>query len=127
VKQIVLWLDQAHNWQSIPQGNLTLHWYEGSAAFAHALLDSATRSLAQLSAATGVAPQQPIDLYIYGGGDDLQKAVLYQPNWTGGVAFPDYDIVIIGITPEELDWGRKIEAHELTHALAGQLAFSCLG
>src|SRR5207253_9452121 len=42
-------------------------------------------------------------------------------------AFPDHDIVIIGIGPSQLDWGKRSEAHELTHVLVGHLTFSCLG
>src|SRR5206468_1943379 len=33
---------------------------------------------------------------------------------------------IIGISPDQLEWGKRTEAHELTHVLVGHLAFSCL-
>jgi len=123
----VIWLDKAHQWRSASSGKLTLHWYSGSQTFAQNLLNSAVDSLGQLGRATGVAPQSPIDLYIYASTTDMRDAILYEPGWTGGQAFPDHDIVIIGISSQQLDWGKRTEAHELTHVLVGHLTFSCLG
>ncbi len=125
-RQTVLWLDSSHTWQSISRDKLTLHWYQGSQAFAQDLLGAAVDSLALLGRTTGVAPQQPMDLYIYDSTATMRGAVLYQPGWTGGLAFPTSDIVLIGIGPQQVDWGKRTEAHELTHLLVGQLAFSCL-
>ncbi len=126
-RQSVTWLDDLHAWQTISSGKLNLHWYSGSKAFAQDLLDSAVSGLARLERDTGLTPDQPIDLYIYANTDDLQEATLYEPSWTGGQAFPEQNIVIIGISPDQLDWGRGAEVHELTHVLVGHLTFSCLG
>jgi hypothetical protein len=57
----------------------------------------------------------------------MRDAILYEPGWTGGLAYPDYDIVIIGIGPSDVAWGKRTQAHELTHVLVGHLTFSCLG
>ncbi len=59
--------------------------------------------------------------------NDMKDAILYEPSWTGGQAFPDQDIVIIGISPDDLAWGTDAIVHELTHVLVGHLTFSCLG
>src|SRR5215216_2132962 len=45
----------------------------------------------------------------------------------GRTAFPDQNIVILGISRADLDWGRDAIVHELTHVLVGHLTFSCLG
>ena len=66
-------------------------------------------------------------MYIFANTNDLKEAILYEPSWTGGQAFPDHDIVILGISQSELDWGRDAIVHELTHVLVGHLTFSCLG
>jgi hypothetical protein len=126
-EQRVVWLDDRHDWQSISRGMLTFHWYGGSRNFAEDLLNSAVDSLAELGQTTGVEPQSPIDMYIYAETADMRDAVLYEPGWTGGQAFPDHDILIIGISPEQIEWGKDTEAHELTHVLVGHLTFSCLG
>jgi hypothetical protein len=105
---------------------LTLHWYSGTQAFAGALLAAAAGALRQLQQTTGVQDPAPIDLYIYANASDMRDATLYEPGWTGGQAFPTAGIVIIGIAPDQLAWGKQSTAHELTHVLVGHLTFSCL-
>jgi hypothetical protein len=123
----VTWLDDAHDWRNVSRGKLTLHWYSGSTGFAEELVSSAADSLDRLAETTGVASQSPIDLYIYETAADMRAAVLYQPGWTGGLAFSEHDIVTIGISPDQLEWGKRTAAHELTHVLVGHQTFSCLG
>ncbi|HLF27764.1 MAG TPA: peptidase MA family metallohydrolase [Anaerolineae bacterium] len=125
-EQRAVWLDDQHAWRSISRDVLTLHWYAGTREFAEDLLNSAVDSLAQLSQTTGVAPEAPIDMYIYADTADMQDAILYEPGWTGGQAYSDHNILLIGISPDLLEWGKDTEAHELTHVLVGHLTFSCL-
>jgi hypothetical protein len=122
----VVWLDDQHDWQTISGAAINLHWYYGSQAFGKALHTSAVKSLNDLAKATGLHTTTPIDLYIYAGAEDLRDSVLYEPGWTGGLAYAAHNIVLIGIAPDEIDWGKRTQAHELTHVLVGQLTFSCL-
>lgn len=121
-----VWLDDLHDWQTASGGNINLHWYNGEATFGDELHQSAVKSLEDLAAVTGLRTAKPIDLYIYGNTDDMRDAVLYEPGWTGGLAYADHNIVLIGISPDQMDWGKSTQAHELTHVLVGQLTFSCL-
>jgi hypothetical protein len=125
-QKTLLWLDSVHPWQTISGGNINLHYYSGGSSFGQTLHDAAAQALVRLANDVGLQPDQPIDIYIYASTQDMQDAILYEPSWTGGEAFPDYNIVIIGITPSDLDWGKATEAHELTHVLVGHLTFSCL-
>jgi hypothetical protein len=75
---------------------------------------------------TGLKADAPVDIYVYGSYPDLGAAILYEPGWTGGQAFPDANIVIIGIAPDNASWGRTAIAHELTHVMVGHLTFSCM-
>jgi len=125
--QTILWLDNVHPWQGITGGNIALHYYNGGDSFGQQLHDVAAQALLRLSQDVGVSTDSPVDIYIYANTTDLQEAVLYEPSWSGGQAFPQDNIVIIGISPDQLDWGKSTEAHELTHVLVGHLTFSCLG
>lgn len=126
-KKTITWLGSNHNWQTVTSGLINLHWYSGDQAFANDLLDAAITGLARLQNDAGLQPDQPIHLYIYANTDDMKDAILYEPSWTGGMAYPEHDIVIIGISQRDLEWGRATIAHELTHVLVGHLTFSCLG
>jgi hypothetical protein len=126
-KQTTLWLDGIHPWQVIRGGNINLHYYNGGTSFGQQLHDTAAQALVRLSQDVGLKTAKPVDIYIYANTDDLKAAVLYEPAWIGGQAFPENNIVIIGVSPDQLDWGKSTEAHELTHVLVGHLTFSCLG
>ncbi len=126
-KQTKLWLDSVHNWLVISGGNINLHYYDGGQAFGQALHDAAATALVRLTQDVGLGTDKPVDIYIYANTNDLKDAILYEPAWVGGQAFPEYDIVIIGVSTDQLDWGKSTEAHELTHVLVGHLTFTCLG
>ena len=124
------WLDDVHDWKIMNNGDsqrLRLHWYEGDQNFAVDLAKAAYDGLQFNESQSGLKADTPIDIYIYASNDDLRDAILYEPSWTGGQAFPDQDIVILGISDADLDWGRDAIVHELTHVLVGHLTFSCLG
>ena len=126
-QKTVTWLDSKYDWQTAFSGPIYLHWYSGDQVFAKDLLNAAENGLARLQNDAGLQPNQPIHLYIYADTDDLKDAILYEPSWTGGLAFPEHDIVIIGISQHDIEWGRTTITHELTHVLVGHLTFSCLG
>lgn len=125
-QKTIVWLDQTHDWRTVTGDSINLHYYDETPSFGRELHDSAVKSLNDLSAQTGLSTNRPIDLYIYANVQDMRDAILYEPGWTGGLAYADHNIVIIGISPDELEWGKRTQAHELTHVLVGQLTFSCL-
>jgi hypothetical protein len=125
--ETIIWLDSIHNWKVISGGNINLHYYEGGQPFGQALHDSAAQALVRLSDDVGLHPEKPVDIFIYANTDDLRAAILYEPAWIGGQAYPENNIVIIGVSSDQLDWGKSTEAHELTHVLVGHLTFTCLG
>ncbi len=126
-KKEILWLDDIHDWQLLEEGLIRFHYYENDTDYGTTLKDAAVAALNHLHDDIGMIPDQPVDLYIYSSTQDMRDAVFYEPGWTGGLAYPEYNILIIGIDPSQLDWGQSTEAHELTHVLVGDYTFSCLG
>ena len=125
--RIATWLDEDHNWRMISEGLINFHWYRGDEAFAHDLLTAAQNGLEFNETQSGLTADAPIDIYIFADTNDLRDAILYEPSWTGGQAFPEQDIVILGISQSDLEWGRDAIVHEVTHVLVGHLTFTCLG
>jgi hypothetical protein len=121
------WIDEIHPWQQETRGLITLHWYNGDRAFANELLDTAEEALVLLERDTKVTLTSPTDILIYGNTEEMRDAVLYEPSWTGGLAYSSEHVVIIGIAQSQMEWGKRTVAHELTHILIGDLAFSCIG
>jgi hypothetical protein len=116
--------DNRYTWQNLSEGKISLFWYKGDAAFARALMSTAQQALATLASDTGASPPRTINIYIYNGSQDLQGSMIYPSEWTGGVAFTSYNIVAIGITPDNLNWGQGAMSHELTHIVMHQVTFN---
>ena len=124
--------DGRYIWQSlnstVPQGGeLTLFWYAGGDSFARELMDACQEGLARLTQDIGAYPERPIKIYIYASNNDLKGAMISSNEWSGGVAFTDFGIIAISISPSELDWGKRALVHELTHLVVRQATFSPYG
>jgi hypothetical protein len=116
--------DNRYNWKNLTDRKIKIYWYQGDNAFAQALMDTAQSSLIKLADDTGASPQKPISIYIYANSDDLQGSMIFPSEWTGGVSFTQYNIITIGISPANLDWGKGAMTHELTHNVVGQVIFN---
>lgn len=116
--------DNRYKWQNLSQGKVNLFWYQGNSSFAQALMSTAQDSLVQLAANTGALPDKIINIYIYAGSKDLQGSMIFPNEWTGGVAFTQYNIIAIGIEPNALSWGQGAMTHELTHVVIHQVTFN---
>jgi len=116
--------DIRYNWHSLDEGKVTLYWYSGSEAFARELMSAAQEALAMLAEGTGAELEKPAKLYIYASSADLQGSMIYPQEWTGGVAFTRYGIMAIGISPNNIEWGKDAIAHELTHLVIHQITLN---
>ncbi len=122
-----LFEDSRYDWRSLTEGKLTLFWYEGDDSFARELMNACEAGLARLTQNIGTYPERPIKIYIYTSSRDLQGAMIFPMEWTGGVAFTEFGIIAIGVSPDRLDWGKRALVHELTHLVVHQATFSPYG
>jgi len=116
--------DLRYPWHSLTEGEVTIYWYEGDNSFAREIMAAAQQALARLVDDTGACLERPARLYIYASAQDVQGAMIYPQEWTGGVAFTRYDAIAIGIAPDKLDWGKRAIAHELTHLVIHQMTLN---
>jgi hypothetical protein len=123
--QWLTWIDGVYDWNTISTDDLVLHWYEGTETFAQMLLDAAIASQIRLEDDIGTQLEDQIDIYIYADTGDMREAILFEPGWTGALAFPSSGIVIIGVNERNLDWGRDTIAHELAHVIVGNAVNHC--
>jgi len=119
--QSLLYMDERHDWQTLSSDRLTLYWYAGGRAFGEALFDQANKTLDQIEAEAGVRVEIPVKIFIYGSYADLRDAIpVGSQEWTGGQAFTDQGVVVIGVSPADLDYGLAATPHELTHLVIHQ-------
>ncbi|RJQ39681.1 MAG: peptidase MA domain-containing protein [Dehalococcoidia bacterium] len=115
------WHDARYAWRSLSEGQLTIYWYAGNDAFAREMMAAAQAALPRLGQDTGTLLSSPVSVYLYNGSGDLQGAMVFPSEWTGGAAYPDYGIITLGVSPVMLDWGKRTVAHELAHLVVHQL------
>jgi hypothetical protein len=119
--QPLLYTDDRHDWQMLSSDRLTLYWYKGDRAFGEALFDQANKTIDQIETDAGVRVEVPVKIFIYGSFADLRDAIAVgSQEWTGGQAFTDQGVVVIGVSPGDLDYGLAAAPHELTHLVIHQ-------
>jgi Peptidase MA superfamily len=120
-QQKIAFDDSRFAWHDLAEGNITLYWYSGTTAFAQTLMDTAVNGLSGLEASTGASLSRPVTIYIYDNATDMQGAMVYAQDWTGGATYPAYSTIIIGINSSNLTWGEGAMVHELTHMVNYQM------
>ncbi len=119
--------DLRYPWQSLTEGKVTIYWYEGDKSFARETMAAAQQAVTRLAEDTGAYLEKPVKIYIYVNSQDLQGAMIFPQEWTGGVAFTRYGTIAIGIAPNNLAWGRRAIAHELAHLVIHQVTLNPYG
>ena len=126
-RQTVTLEDDRFPWRTVEADAITLHWYEGDDV-GPALLEAAVAGLDRLQNEMGIAWEGEAQFFIYGDAVAMRQAMLYVQEWAGGVAFTEYNTILMGVRPDQVEeWGRETVRHELAHLVLGQFAWSCLG
>ena len=122
----VTWLDDQHNWQTVSKDSVNIHYYGNDQAFGQTMLDAGLEGLRRNKEQAGMTPDIPVKIYVYPTYEDMRDAILYEPQWTGGLAYSDFSIIIMGVSGDA-DFDKGTIIHELTHVLVGRNAFTCIG
>jgi hypothetical protein len=125
--------DERFEWRTIEAQSaslsapIRLHWYEGEEV-GPVLLEAAMAGLERLQQDTGIELQGEVQFFIYADSEDMREALLYVQDWAGGIAFTDYNTILIGVPPHLAEtWGSSTVRHELAHLVINQFSLSCLG
>ncbi|HNE03277.1 MAG TPA: peptidase MA family metallohydrolase [Anaerolineales bacterium] len=122
----VIWLDNDHDWQTATGTNIRIHYYGASQSFAQSMVDAGLEGLRRNKDQAGMTPDIPVDIYVYPSYDEMRDAILYEPQWTGGLAYSNFSIIIMG-TSGDANFDKATVIHEVTHVLVGRNAFTCIG
>lgn len=126
VQEVTL-MDTRFDWQTVSTEGIHVNWYEGDDV-GPTLLAAAETGRDRLQSEMGIELVDEIEFYIYASADDMRQAVLYIQDWAGGVAFSEYNTILIGVPPRLAgSWGSSTVQHELAHLVVGQFGRSCVG
>ena len=114
--QALQYMDDRRDWETLENERLALHWYKGAQSFGEALFEQANRTLDQIENEAGVYVEKQVRIFIYGSHRDLLDSIAVgAQDWTGGQAFTEYGVVVLGVSPSDIDFGLVATPHELTH------------
>ncbi len=119
--QKVVFDDARFVWHSLNGQNLTLYWYGNDNTLAKTLVDTAQNGMSNLQKNTGAKLNRPVSIYVYANSADMQGAMIFAQEWTGGATYPPYSTIVIGISSANLIWGEGALVHELTHMVNYQM------
>ena len=125
--EVIRFDDLRYSWQKLTMGQLSLFWYKGTQPFADELMTECQQALDRLFEDTGVYPERHISIFVYASAGDLQGALIFPHEWTGGTLHDEYGLIAIGVPANDMDWGKRVVAHELGHMVIHQITFSPYG
>ena len=126
-EQTILFDDPNFEWQTYQEETITIEWSVGDLQFAKDLHQIITDAVNSLSLNAGLQLEGDLKFIVYPTSTDLAEAGVRLPEWVGGVAYPDFNIIILAIAPDEYAWAKEVIAHELSHLITHGLIFNCVG
>ena len=117
----VIFDDNRHTWQDLTAGKVTLYWYGNGLPVIQDIMSATQQALTRLIKDTGAELKKPVKIYLYPSTADLQGAMIFPQEWTGGATFTGFGIIAIGLQPFNSDWNKRAVAHELTHLVIEQV------
>ncbi len=120
-EQTFVYWDDAHDWQTLSEGRVDLHWYAGQRAQAQEWLQLANEALIRIEQEIGISSQQRIQVYVYANERDMRPALATRSDdydarvTTLGVVVDEDTLVLLGSHPEI----ERTLAHELCHIVVG--------
>lgn len=124
--QTVIWLDETNDWKTVSSDGVRIHYYGASETFAQSMLAAGEEGLRRNEQQAGMKPDIPVEIFVYPSYEEMRDAILYEPQWTGGLAYSDFSIIIMG-TSGDAEFDKATVIHEVTHILVGRNAFTCIG
>lgn len=121
--QRISFVDPRFDWREVSESGVTVFWYRGDRSFALKLLRAARHSMAKIEEEMGLPLEGNISFFIYENPFALQGARIFPQEWEGGAAFPAYGKIVLAVSPENLEWGERAVAHELSHFAVHFLVF----
>ncbi len=113
--------DPRFSWQSVTDGQVTVHYYFGGPLFARDMLSSATEGLKKMMGDSGITLMRPIDIYLYNTQDDLLGTMVFPREWVAGASYFDLAVIVLFLPQYNIRWGKATLNHEISHQFTYQL------
>lgn len=120
-EETLLWGDDRYEWTALEGEHVTVYAYAGDAAFHQQILDSAERTVTNLTESYGASPEQRIRIWAYANKEDLYGALA--PNsepWIAGAAYPGLHVIMAILPLGDVNEVARVVPHEISHQVLNQ-------
>ncbi len=126
-RQTVTWEDPRFSWRQWPSANLDIFYLNQTSALMKDLTSGLESNLSRIKLKVQIPPERKPRIYVYNDSRDVRNAILFTQEWTGALAFPDFNIILTAVDQSNLDWAKTALPHEVTHLLVGEMVFGPFG
>jgi len=110
----VTYADDRFAWKAKTGKLVTIHWFQGTDAYAQQLLAYGEQGFTKSAAFLGINETKPVDFYVYPSQSAFQGG-LSVPETIGGQTQTTYRTCFALVAPSDLAYGSTVVPHELTH------------
>jgi len=126
-RQTIVFEDTRYQWSVETAQDLDIYWYSLGASLVKELTEGVESRLARVELEVDIPNERKPKVFVYPDSEELRSAVLFTQEWTGALAFWDYNIILIPVRSGNLEWAKRTLAHEITHLLVREATFGPFG
>ena len=125
--QQFLYRDDRYNWQTLNDGNINVHWYEGDLKVAQQALDIATAGVSRARQDIPARAVHPVNIYFYANVDDMGPTLPPDaPPDMEALTLHEMNVILVSFSPKatNIPAFQRVLPHEVTHALIHEVTQS---
>jgi len=126
-RQTIVFEDTRYQWQVEVAPDLEIYWHSLGASLVKDLTEGVESRLSGVKLEVSIPDERKPKVFVYLSAEELRSAVLFTQEWTGALAFWDYNIILIPVRSDNLEWAKRTLAHEITHLLVREATFGPFG
>lgn len=126
-RKAISYSDSRFQWRSNSLADMEVYWHDQDESLINDLLSALRSRLSRVQLYVSIPAERSPKVFIYRSSAELRDAVLFEHQWTGALAYPEYNIILTAVSSSSLEWAKATLPHEITHLLVGEAVFGPFG
>jgi len=126
-KQSMTYQDTRFQWQITELATMDIYWQDQNATLKQELTAELESKLSRIELNVSIPAERKPKIFVYTSSEQLRGAMLHEQEWTGAVAYSNYNIILTAVDTATLEWAKRALPHEITHLLVGEFIFGPFG
>jgi len=126
-RRTVAWADTRFQWSTRTMTSMDVYWHDQLQSLIDTLISEINSRLSRLQLNVAIPADRKPKIMIYRSSEELKDAMLHEQEWTGAVAFTEYNIILTALDSSILEWAKAALPHEITHLMVAEAVFGPFG